>query len=110
MSTSFSTSAHSHHRLQAVMAHSNRYAFDGASRLARDVGVTPSAISRILSGQRHPSFALMMAITETLEKEMGRTLDPRELMTFSGVYPTPSVCDLCGCKGCAYSTSGKAAL
>ena len=76
MSTSFSTSARANHRLQAVLAHSNRYAFDGASRLARDVGVTPSAISRILSGQRHPSFGLMMAITETLEKELGRTLDP----------------------------------
>ena len=95
------------HRLRAILAHTTKYAFDGASKLARDVGVTPSAISRILSGKRFPSFALMMKITEVLEKELGRPLDPRELMTISGNYPTESVCDLCGCRGCSYSNRAK---
>jgi len=94
---------HTAERIRAVMAHSTRYAFDGCTRLAHDIGVNPSSVSRILNGKRSPSFALMCAIAEALEQELGHPLDPRELLTFSGNYPTPSVCDLCGCNGCAYT-------
>lgn len=94
---------HISQRIHAVMAHTTRYAFDGVSRLAEDVGVSKSAIYRILQGKRSPSFSLMIAITQALEKELKRPIDPRELMTVSGQYPTPNVCDLCGCLGCAYT-------
>lgn len=97
-------------RIRAIMMHTTRYAFDGVSRLAQDIGVTPSGLYRILNGKRRPSFSLMMALTEALERELGRTLDPRELMTFSGTFPTPEVCTLCGCRGClpdeAYQADG----
>lgn len=33
-------------------------------RVAQDLGVTHSAVSRIRSGQRHPSVALMRKITD----------------------------------------------
>jgi len=85
------------------MAHTTRYAFDGCTRLAQDIGANPASISRVLSGKRSPSFALMCALAAALEQELGRPLDPRELLTFSGNYPTPSVCELCGCQGCAYT-------
>lgn len=90
-------------RIRLIMEHTARYAFDGVSRLAQDVGVSKSAISRILQGKRTPSFTLMIAITEALAIELNRPLDPRDLMTLSGKYLTPSVCDLCGCLGCAYT-------
>lgn len=94
---------HVSQRIRLIMEHTTRYAFDGVSRLAEDVGVSKSAISRILQGKRTPSFSLMIAITEALEQEIQRPLDPRDLMTVSGKYRTPSVCALCGCTGCVYT-------
>ncbi len=98
---------HVSERIRLIMAHTTRYAFDGCTRLAQDIGVHPATLSRVLSGKRSPSFALMCALAAALEQELGRSLDPRELLTFSGSYPTPSVCELCGCRGCAYSPQAK---
>jgi DNA-binding XRE family transcriptional regulator len=99
-----------HNRVAAVMAHTVRYAFEGQARLARDCGVSRSTILRLLSGQCRPSFTLALAITLALEKQLCRRLDPRELFSFNGTYPTPSVCVLCRCRGClpdaAYAEDG----
>jgi len=99
-----------HNRIKAVMVHINRYAFQGQARLAADAGVSRSAVSRFLSGQSSPSFSLVFALTAALEQQLGKRIDPRELLTFSGVYPTPCVCDLVGCRGClpeeVYSEDG----
>jgi DNA-binding XRE family transcriptional regulator len=99
-----------HNRVAAVMTHTVRYAFEGQARLARDCGVSRSTILRLVSGQCRPSFTLALAITLTLEKQLGRRLDPRELFSFDGKYPTPSVCVLCHCRGClpdeAYAEDG----
>ena len=89
-----------HNRLLAIMAHTTRYAFKGETRLAQDCGASPSAISRILTGQTSPSYTLAVAITRALEKHTGKRIDPREIISLDGEYPTPSVCDLMGCKGC----------
>jgi DNA-binding XRE family transcriptional regulator len=99
-----------HTRLKAVMAHTVRYAFEPQARLARDVGVSRSTISRILAGKTNPSPALVRRITETLEKQIDQSLQERDLFSPDGTYPTPSTCFLCGCDGClpeeAYDARG----
>jgi transcriptional regulator with XRE-family HTH domain len=89
-----------HNRIMAALAHCPRYAFKGGKRLAQDCGVSPAAISRIVTGQSSPSYALVVAITKALEKRIGKRIDPRELVSPDGTYPTPSICELMGCKGC----------
>lgn len=89
-----------HNRIAAVLEHVPYYSFQGQVRLARDAGVSKSAVSRLLSGQTAPSFAVALAVTNALERRLGRRLDMRELLSLDGSYPTPSVCDLCGCGGC----------
>jgi hypothetical protein len=41
-----------------------------------------------------------MALTRALEEQLGKRIDPRELVSMDGTYPTASVCVLCGCTGC----------
>lgn len=89
-----------HNRIAAVMEHITHYYFQGQARLAADAGVSRSALSRLIAGKTAPSFAVAVAVTAALEKRLGRTLDPRELVSFDGRFPTASVCALCGCKGC----------
>src|SRR5437660_736820 len=105
-----STKPRIYNRIAAVMSHTTRYAFKGQARLAADSGVSKSAISRLISGQSLPSYASVWAITRALEKQIGKPLDPRELISLDGTYPTPSVCTLVGCRGClpneAYDDEG----
>ena len=89
-----------HNRVAQLMAHTTRYAFKSETRLARDAGVSKSAVSRLVQGHTSPSFALVTAITRALEKALGVPLDPREVVSTDGTYPTPSVCDLVGCRRC----------
>ncbi len=94
-----------HNRILALMAHTSRYAFKGESRLAHDAGVSKSAVCRLLNGQSSPSFALVSALTRALEPHLqrglcGQRLDPHELISLDGTYPTASACELAGCKGC----------
>ncbi len=89
-----------HNRIGDVLAHIPYYAIRGQARLARDAGVSKSAVCRLMSGQSAPSFAVAMAVTEAVGQRLGMSLDPRELISLSGRYPTPSVCNLCGCRGC----------
>lgn len=89
-----------HNRILALMAHTTRYAFQGETRLANDAGVSKSAVSRLLTGQSSPSFALVVALTKALENRLGRPLDPRDLISLDGSYPTATACELAGCRGC----------
>jgi transcriptional regulator with XRE-family HTH domain len=99
-----------HNRIQALMVHTSRYAFQGRARLAADVGCSRSTISRLLNGDSDPSFRLVRAVTTALEKHLHRPLDPRELLSPDGTYPTASGCELAGCSGClpdeAYDRDG----
>lgn len=92
-----------HNRIEAVMAHVDPYWSGGISRLARDVGVSKSAISRLVSGQANPSFVLVWKIARALEKRLGKPIDVCELVSLDGTYPTQSVCALCDCRGCQVS-------
>ena len=89
-----------HNRILALMAHTTRYAFQGETRLANDAGVSKSAVSRLLTGKSSPSFALVVALTKALEYRLGRPIDPRDLISLDGCYPTATACELAGCQGC----------
>ena len=89
-----------HNRIATILAHIPRYAVQGPARLAYDIGVSRSSVHRLLTGEAAPSFALALAVLTALEKALGRRLDFRDLISFDGTYPTASVCDLCGCRGC----------
>ena len=82
------------------MAHVPRYSIRGQARLAGDAGVSRSAVCRFLAGKANPSFSMVMALTRALEEKTGRRIDPRELVSVDGTFPTSSVCELCGCRGC----------
>ena len=89
-----------HNRILPVLSHIPRYAFQGEKRLALDSGVSASALCRVVTGQSSPSFALVDAIAKTLSTRLGKHIDPSELVSIDGTYPTPSVCRLVGCNGC----------
>lgn len=84
------------------MVHIDAYLLTPVTSLARDAGVSHSALSRVLSGQAAPSFTLAGKIARALERRLGARLlgghlNPFELFSLDGTYPTPSVCDLVGC-------------
>ena len=87
-------------RVGAIMQHIPFYCFKGQARLARDAGVAPSTISRLLSGRSVPSYPLVQAVALALERRLGKRLDPREIVSQDGRFPTASVCVLTGCSGC----------
>ena len=53
-----------------------------------------------MNGKSSPSFALMVRITQAFERQFKKSIDPREIVSLDGSYPTASVCQLVGCKGC----------
>ena len=87
-------------RIRAVMTHINYLSFEGQARLAKEAGISPSAVSRLVRGESNPSFAHVLSLLKVFEKHLGKRIDPRDLLTMDGQYPTPSVCELCGCRGC----------
>jgi DNA-binding XRE family transcriptional regulator len=99
-----------HNRIRAVLQHTTRFAFKCQARLADAAGVSESCISRLIRGEYLPSFTTLMKVIEALERETGKPLAPRELISLDGTYPTASVCELVGCKGClpeeAYNEDG----
>src|SRR5579871_3149390 len=89
-----------HKRILAIMLHTTRYSVGGAARLAKDAGVCRSTVTRFLRGESNPSVFMVLALLEALERQLGRQVDLRELISLDGTYPTPSVCALFGCPGC----------
>jgi len=100
-----------HNRVQILMIHTSRYAFQGQARLAADVHVSRSTISRMLRGKTRPSYHLAQAVAAALAKHLKRPLDPRDLFSPDGFYPERSGCALAGCSGClpdeAYDSHGR---
>lgn len=89
-----------HNRVNAVALHAPWYGFRMQSRLARDAGVSESAVSRMVRGRCKPSLAVALRVTGALSRRLGRQIDVFEVFSLDGRYPTPSVCDLCGCPDC----------
>jgi len=82
------------------MQHVTWYGCRSQARLAADAGVSEAALSRFLANQSNPSYALVEAVCGALEKRLKQPIPPRELVSMDGNYPTPSVCDFLGCRGC----------
>jgi len=87
-------------RISDVMVHTDRYAFKGVSRLARDARVSASSLSRLVNGKLNPSFLMVARLTNALERELGYKIDPRDLVAECGEFLTSFACDLVGCRGC----------
>ncbi len=97
-------------RVSVLLVHIPRLSIQGQSRLAAEVGVSRSTISRLVSGRINPSYRLARGVTTALEKMLGRPLDMRDVFSTDGTYLTPSGCALCRCGGClpdrAYDPGG----
>ena len=89
-----------HNRLGAVLSHVPWYWFKRLSRLSKDSGVSKSTISRILRGQSRPSYRTIAKLAAAIERRSKVRLDPRELVSEDGNYPTVFVCSLMKCPGC----------
>jgi len=87
-------------RIPEILLHSTRYSFNGRSKLAKDSGCSPRTISRLLRGGSCPTYETVVRVTEALERDLGRPLDVRDVVTFTGTYPTKTVCALVECPGC----------
>jgi transcriptional regulator with XRE-family HTH domain len=88
-------------RISDVMAHTDRYAFGGVTKLAADARVSPSSVSRLVHGKLNPSFNLVARVTTALEETLGYPIDPCDLVSELGKFLTPHTCDLAGCqRGC----------
>lgn len=89
-----------HNRIGAILIHLERYWSMGASILAVDAGVSKSTISHLLRGKSHPLYSTARRVVKCLEREFGSNLDPDEVYSEDGSYPTTFVCALMGCPGC----------
>lgn len=89
-----------HNRVAAIMIHTSRYAFNGPSRLARDTGLSVSAVSRFMHGRVRPSPMTLLLVMSALEAQLGFRLRLDEVISLTGEYPTRNICELLNCKGC----------
>lgn len=87
-------------RVSDLMAHTQRYAFKGVSRLAHDARLSPSSVSRLINGKLNPSFLMIARLTTAIERQLGFQIDPRDLVAENGTFLTRYVCDLTSCPGC----------
>ena len=87
-------------RVHILLVHIPKLSIRGQARLAVEVGVSRSTISRLVSGRINPSYRLARGVTDALERFLGKPLDMREVFSTDGTYLTPSGCALCRCHGC----------
>jgi DNA-binding XRE family transcriptional regulator len=82
------------------MLHTSRYSCYPTARLAADVGVAKSTISHLVHGRTNPLYSTAARVVKCLERELGHSLDLREVFSEDGSYPTPFVCALVNCARC----------
>ena len=87
-------------RVKVLLVHIPRLSIQGQARLAAEVGVSRSTVSRLVNGKINPSYRLARGVTDALERFLGRPLDMRDVFSTDGTYLTPSGCALCRCGGC----------
>lgn len=87
-------------RVKVLLVHIPKFSIQGQARLAAEVGVSRSTISRLVHGRINPSYRLARGVTDVLERMLGKPLDMREVFSTDGTYLTPSGCALCRCHGC----------
>ena len=98
----FSQQAHQpvQNRVKVLLVHIPKLSIRGQARLAAEVGVSRSTISRLVNGRINPSYRLARGVTTVLERLLGYPLDMRDVFSTDGTYLTPSGCVLCRCGGC----------
>ena len=87
-------------RVRVLLVHIPRLSIQGQARLAAEVGVSRSTVSRLVHSRINPSYRLARGVTTALERFLGRPLDMRDVFSTDGTYLNPSGCALCGCGGC----------
>jgi len=87
-------------RVKVLLVHIPKFSIQGQARLATEVGVSRSTISRLVHGRINPSYRLARGVTDVLARRLGKPLDMREVFSTDGTYLTPSGCALCRCHGC----------
>jgi DNA-binding XRE family transcriptional regulator len=87
-------------RVKVLLVHIPKFSIQGQARLATEVGVSRSTISRLVHGRINPSYRLARGVTDVLERMLGKPLDMRDVFSTDGTYLTPSGCALCRCHGC----------
>lgn len=86
-------------RVEVLLVHIPKLSIRGQARLAAEVGVSRSTISRLVNGHINPSYRLARSVTTVLERLLGYPLDMRDVFSTDGTYLTPSGCALCRCVG-----------
>jgi len=69
-----------YNRVVSFMVHAPRYSIQGIARLAADSGVSRTAVSRLISGHRRPAYLVVLRVVASLERDLGVTIDPREIV------------------------------
>lgn len=87
-------------RVKVLLVHIPKLSIRGQARLAAEVGVSRSTVSRLVNGRINPSYRLARGITSALERLLGYPLDIRDVFSTDGTYLTASGCVLCKCVGC----------
>ena len=87
-------------RVEVLLVHIPKLSIRGQARLAAEVGVSRSTVSRLVNGRINPSYRLARGVTTVLERLLGYPLDMRDVFSTDGTYLTPSGCVLCRCGGC----------
>ena len=87
-------------RVNVLLVHIPKLSIRGQARLAAEVGVSRSTISRLVNGRINPSYRLARGVTSALERLLGYSLDMRDVFSTDGTYLTSSGCALCKCSGC----------
>ena len=93
-------SAHYQNRFAEAMIHTSRYSIAGKARLAQDCGLSKMSVIRLLAGNHNPSYRVVHRVIAALEKELGRPLDARDLISYTRREWERSICEVCGCSGC----------
>jgi transcriptional regulator with XRE-family HTH domain len=87
-------------RVRDIAIHVSWYGFKTQVRIAQDSGVSPAAVSRLIRGESQPSLAIALRLVSALSRRLNRPLDVSEVFSLDGTYPTPSACELTGCRAC----------
>ena len=95
-----SATSYVQNRIAGVLQHIPEYYFSPQKRLAKDAHLSCSTVSRIISGETVPSGMAMLAISAAIGHRLGKHIDPSELFSLDGTYPTPFLCSLVDCAGC----------
>ena len=86
-------------RVEVLLVHIPKLSIRGQARLAAEVGVSRSTISRLVNNHINPSYRLARGVTTALERLLGYPLDMRDVFSTDGTYLNSSGCGLCRCIG-----------